>query len=119
MAQKEKSAVAVASSTAAAAAVPSRSSSSSATPAAGAGAGAVASGERWQAAIGNLGELGANVESLQKLLARKAVFVDDDIFSKASLAADQARTIKVLTCRCFLLPNPLLPSAPKVLLYCG
>lgn len=117
MAQKEKSAVAVASSTAAAAAVPSRSSSSSATPAAGAGA--VASGERWQAAIGNLGELGANVESLQKLLARKAVFVDDDIFSKASLAADQARTIKVLTCRCFLLPNPLLPSAPKVLLYCG
>lgn len=117
MAQKEKSAVAVASSTAAAAAVPSRSSSSSATPAAGAGA--VASGERWQAAIGNLGELGANVESLQKLLARKAVFVDDDIFSKASLAADQARTIKVLTCRCFLLPNPLLPSAPKVLLYRG
>ncbi|XP_062201970.1 uncharacterized protein LOC133904463 [Phragmites australis] len=88
MAQREKSAtVAVAPGTAAAAAVPSSSSSSGA-PAAG--------GERWSAAIGNLGELGANVESLQKLLARKAVFVDDDIFSKASLAADQARTIKVL-----------------------
>jgi len=35
------------------------------------------------------------VDALQKLLARKAVFVDEDIFSKASLAADQARTIKI------------------------
>jgi len=62
----------------------------------GAPAAVAASGERWGAAIGNLGELGANVDALQKLLARKAVFVDEDIFSKASLAADQARTIKVL-----------------------
>ncbi|KAM0855593.1 hypothetical protein ACQ4PT_049664 [Festuca glaucescens] len=82
MAQRDKSAVSVASSS-------SASLPSSAPPAA-------PSGERWGSAIGNLGELGANVESLQKLLARKAVFVDDDVFSKASLAADQARTIKVL-----------------------
>ncbi|CAM0949818.1 unnamed protein product [Alopecurus aequalis] len=80
MAQRDKSAVSVAS---------SASLSSSAPPVA-------PSGERWGAAIGNLGELGANVESLQKLLARKAVFVDDDVFSKASLAADQARSIKIL-----------------------
>ena len=78
MAQREKSSVAVA-------------SLSSSAPT------AVPSGERWGAAIGNLGELGANVESLQKLLARKAVFVDDDVFSKASLASEQARSIKVPT----------------------
>ncbi|KAJ1265455.1 hypothetical protein BS78_08G077800 [Paspalum vaginatum] len=86
-AQREKSG-AVAAGAAAASGSPSPSSSS--------GAQAAASGERWSAAIGNLGELGANVDALQRLLARKAVFVDDDIFSKASLAADQARTIKVL-----------------------
>jgi len=80
MAQRDKSAVSVAS---------SASLSSSAPP-------AVPSGERWGSSIGNLGELGAIVESLQKLLARKAVFVDEDVFSKASLAADQARTIKTL-----------------------
>ncbi|CAL4892100.1 unnamed protein product [Urochloa decumbens] len=84
-AQRERSAVA---SGAAAPGSPSPSSSSGAAPA--------ASGERWSAAIGNLGELGTNVDALQKLLGRKAVFVDDDIFSKASHAADQARTIKVL-----------------------
>ncbi|AQK39919.1 hypothetical protein Zm00014a_038842 [Zea mays] len=91
-AQREKSA-AVAVGPAHGAAVsgsPSPSSSS------GGPAAASSSGERWSAAIGNLGELGANVDALQKMLGRKAVFVDDDIFSKASLAADQARTIKVL-----------------------
>jgi hypothetical protein len=87
MAQRDRSgaAVAVAAPAPGAAAADSASSSSS----------GAAGGERWSSAIGNLGELGANVESLQKLLARKAVFVDEDIFSKASLAADQARTIKV------------------------
>jgi hypothetical protein len=92
-AQREKSA-AVAVGPAHGAAVsgsPSPSSSS------GGPAAASSSGERWSAAIGNLGELGANVDALQKMLGRKAVFVDDDIFSKASLAADQARTIKVYT----------------------
>lgn len=90
-AQREKSAVAAAHGGAAVSGSPSPSSSSG-----GLAAGAASSsGERWSAAIGNLGELGANVDALQKLLGRKAVFVDDDIFSKASLAADQARTIKV------------------------
>nr|ACG26932.1 hypothetical protein [Zea mays] len=90
-AQREKSAdVAVA--PAHGAAVSGSPSSSSGGPAVSASS----SGDRWSAAIGNLGELGANVDALQKLLGRKAVFVDDDIFSKASLAADQARTIKVL-----------------------
>jgi len=72
----------------------------------GAPAAVAASGERWGAAIGNLGELGANVDALQKLLARKSVFVDEDIFSKASLAADQARTIKVWYAACSPVPLP-------------
>jgi hypothetical protein len=112
-AQREKSA-AVAVGPAHGAAVsgsPSPSSSS------GGPAAASSSGERWSAAIGNLGELGANVDALQKMLGRKAVFVDDDIFSKASLAADQARTIKVytyvLSSRCCIrlsAPVVVLPS---------
>lgn len=53
-------------------------------------------GERWSGAMTNLTEMSSNLESLQKLLLTKAVFVDDDTFSKASLAADQARTIKLL-----------------------
>ncbi|GAB4838461.1 hypothetical protein Ancab_028005 [Ancistrocladus abbreviatus] len=52
--------------------------------------------ERWNAAIANLTEMSANLESLQKFLLKKAVFVDEETFSKASLAAEQARTIKVL-----------------------
>jgi len=98
-AQREKSAAAPAPGAAASGASPP--SSSSGAPAAGA-----AAGERWGAAIGNLGELGANVDALQKLLARKSVFVDEDIFSKASLAADQARTIKVWYAACSPVPLP-------------
>jgi hypothetical protein len=94
-AQREKSAAAVAPAATGGAAASGSPSPSSSSGAPAAAAAAAASGERWSAAIGNLGELGANVDGLQKLLARKAVFVDDDIFSKASLAADQARTIKV------------------------
>ncbi|GMH16389.1 hypothetical protein Nepgr_018230 [Nepenthes gracilis] len=52
--------------------------------------------ERWNAAIGNLTEMSANLESLQKILLKKAVFVDEETFAKASLASEQARTIKVL-----------------------
>ncbi|KAI0516203.1 hypothetical protein KFK09_008875 [Dendrobium nobile] len=55
-----------------------------------------AGGERWKAAIVNLSEMSANLDSLQKILAKKAVFVDDDTFSKASLIAEQARNIKAL-----------------------
>lgn len=56
---------------------------------------AKAGGDRWKAAIVNLSEMSANLDSLQKILAKKAVFVDDDTFSKASLIAEQARNIKV------------------------
>ncbi|KAJ9686967.1 hypothetical protein PVL29_015709 [Vitis rotundifolia] len=52
--------------------------------------------ERWSAAIGNLSEMTSNLESLQKLLLKKAVFVDEETFAKASLSSEQARTIKVL-----------------------
>uniref|UniRef100_A0A7C8YYX2 Uncharacterized protein n=1 Tax=Opuntia streptacantha TaxID=393608 RepID=A0A7C8YYX2_OPUST len=52
--------------------------------------------ERWNAAIANLTEMSGNLESLQKLLLKKAVFVDEETFSKASLISEQARTIKVL-----------------------
>ncbi|KAF3338106.1 hypothetical protein FCM35_KLT18693 [Carex littledalei] len=53
-------------------------------------------GERWQAAMGNLTEMGANLDSLQKFLSKKAVFVDEETFSRASLASEQARSIKTL-----------------------
>ncbi|CAL9754814.1 unnamed protein product [Musa acuminata subsp. burmannicoides] len=53
-------------------------------------------GERWKAAIMNLSEMGANLDAMQKLMAKKAVFVDEDTFVKASLISEQARTIKVL-----------------------
>uniref|UniRef100_A0A7N0TWL4 Tropomyosin n=1 Tax=Kalanchoe fedtschenkoi TaxID=63787 RepID=A0A7N0TWL4_KALFE len=53
-------------------------------------------GERWSGAIANLSEMNSNLDSLQKLLLKKAVFVDDDTFTKASLTSEQARTIKVL-----------------------
>lgn len=52
-------------------------------------------GERWKAALVNLSEMGTNVESLQKILVKKAVFVDEETFAKASLTSEQARTIKV------------------------
>ncbi|KAF9624552.1 hypothetical protein IFM89_011726 [Coptis chinensis] len=40
--------------------------------------------------------MGSNLDSLQKLVVKKAVFVDDETFSKASLSSQQARTIKAL-----------------------
>ncbi|ONH90573.1 hypothetical protein PRUPE_8G061800 [Prunus persica] len=52
--------------------------------------------ERWNGAISNLTEMSFNLESLQKLLLKKAVFVDEETFAKASLCSEQARTIKVL-----------------------
>lgn len=51
--------------------------------------------ERWTGAITNLTEMASNLESLQKLLLKKAVFVDEETFAKASLSSEQARTIKV------------------------
>ena len=52
--------------------------------------------ERWTSAISNITEMSSNLESLQKLLINKAVYVDQDSFSKASLTSEQARTIKTL-----------------------
>uniref|UniRef100_A0A2N9GK91 Uncharacterized protein n=1 Tax=Fagus sylvatica TaxID=28930 RepID=A0A2N9GK91_FAGSY len=52
--------------------------------------------ERWSGAITNLTEMASNLESLQKLLLKRAVFVDEETFAKASLSSEQARTIKVL-----------------------
>ncbi|KAJ4716899.1 hypothetical protein OWV82_011848 [Melia azedarach] len=52
--------------------------------------------ERWRGAIGNITEMYTNLESLQKLLLKKAVFVDEDTFAKASVTSEQSRTIKVL-----------------------
>lgn len=51
--------------------------------------------ERWSAAIANLSEISNNLDSLENLLIKKAVYVDEDTFNKASLTSDQARTIKV------------------------
>ncbi|KAJ6410932.1 hypothetical protein OIU84_007647 [Salix udensis] len=52
--------------------------------------------ERWKGAIANLTEMTWNLDSLQKLLLKKAVFVDEETFSKASLTSEQARSIKIL-----------------------
>ncbi|KAA8536466.1 hypothetical protein F0562_028944 [Nyssa sinensis] len=52
--------------------------------------------ERWSAAIANLSEMTTNLDSLQKLLIKKAVYVDEETFAKASISSEQARTIKVL-----------------------
>jgi hypothetical protein len=52
--------------------------------------------ERWKGAIANLTEMTLNLDSLQKLLLKKAVFVNEETFSKASLTSEQARSIKVL-----------------------
>ncbi|WVY96825.1 hypothetical protein V8G54_028976, partial [Vigna mungo] len=46
--------------------------------------------------IPNFSSLHCNLESLQKLVLTKVIFIDDDAFSKAFLTADQARFIKLL-----------------------
>ncbi|KAG9439074.1 hypothetical protein H6P81_019239 [Aristolochia fimbriata] len=63
--------------------------------------------ERWGAAIANLAEMGSNLESLQKLLLKKAVFVDEETFAKASLTSEQAKTIKALEQRVATLEREL------------
>ncbi|XP_068657499.1 uncharacterized protein [Aristolochia californica] len=63
--------------------------------------------ERWGAAIANLTEMGSNLESLQKLLLKKAVFVDEETFTKASLTSEQAKTIKALEQRVATLEREL------------
>ncbi|KAG5229488.1 myosin heavy chain [Salix suchowensis] len=51
--------------------------------------------ERWKGAIANLTEMTWNLDSLQKLLLKKAIFVDEETFSKASITSEQARSIKL------------------------
>ena len=53
------------------------------------------SDERWKGSLENITEMASNLDSLQKLLLKKAVFVEEDTFSRASLVSEQARTIKV------------------------
>lgn len=53
-------------------------------------------GERWKMALVNLSEMGTTLESLQTILAKKAVFVDNDTFSKATIISEQTRNIKAL-----------------------
>ncbi|CAI9104016.1 OLC1v1002620C1 [Oldenlandia corymbosa var. corymbosa] len=64
--------------------------------------------ERWSSAITNLSEMAANLDSLQKLLVKKAVYVDDETFAKASISSEQARTIKMMYTR---ETNPDVPSS--------
>ncbi|KVI10928.1 uncharacterized protein LOC112507924 [Cynara cardunculus var. scolymus] len=52
--------------------------------------------QRWSAAIANLSDLSNNLTSIEKLLIKKAVYVDANTFNKASLISEQARSIKVL-----------------------
>ncbi|XP_043706806.1 uncharacterized protein LOC122656380 [Telopea speciosissima] len=52
--------------------------------------------ERWKASLVNLSEMGANLDSLQKLIMKKAVYVDEETFAKTSLSSEQARIIKAL-----------------------
>lgn len=63
--------------------------------------------ERWTSAITNISEMAANLESLQKLLIKKAVYVDEETFAKASLTSEQARTIKTLEQRVATLEREL------------
>ncbi|VVB17968.1 unnamed protein product [Arabis nemorensis] len=52
--------------------------------------------DRWKGSIDNITEMASNLDSLQKLLLKKAVFVEEDTFARASLVSEQSRTIKVL-----------------------
>ncbi|XP_042503214.1 uncharacterized protein LOC122080330 isoform X2 [Macadamia integrifolia] len=52
--------------------------------------------EGWKASLVNLREMAANLDSLQKLIVKKAIFVDEETFAKASLSSEQARIIKAL-----------------------
>ena len=61
--------------------------------------------DRWSGAVANITEMASNLESLQKILVKKAVYVDDETFARASLCSEQARTIKVTRTRfCIFFP---------------
>ncbi|XP_056842405.1 uncharacterized protein LOC108860497 isoform X1 [Raphanus sativus] len=52
--------------------------------------------DRWKGSLQNITEMASNLDALQKLLLKKAVFVEEDTFARASLISEQSRTIKVL-----------------------
>jgi hypothetical protein len=51
--------------------------------------------ERWSSALVNVTELGSSLESLQRLLLDKAVYMDEEAFAQASAKSHQTRIIKV------------------------
>ncbi len=51
--------------------------------------------ERWSSALLNVTELGSSLESLQRLLLDKAVYMDEEAFAQASAKSHQTRIIKV------------------------
>jgi hypothetical protein len=51
--------------------------------------------ERWSSALLNVTELGSSLESLQRLLLDKAVYMDEEAFGQASAKSHQTRVIKV------------------------
>nr|POE57131.1 hypothetical protein CFP56_34096 [Quercus suber] len=79
--------------------------------------------ERWSGAITNPTEMASNLESLQKLLLKKAVFVDEETFAKASLSSEQARTIKIDPVAVQSTSSPLVEdrssSSPKYIVVHG
>ncbi|KAG2293475.1 hypothetical protein Bca4012_005527 [Brassica carinata] len=52
--------------------------------------------DRLKGSLENITEMASNLDSLQKLLLKKAVFVGEDTFARASLVSEQARAIKIL-----------------------
>lgn len=45
----------------------------------------------------NVSEMASILDSLQRILTKKAVFVDDDTFARASLISEQARSTTIKT----------------------
>lgn len=56
------------------------------------------SSERFTAAVANVRELGQSLDSLERLLLGKAVYVDEEVYANASVIAQQTRKAKVYTC---------------------
>ncbi|KAG6571681.1 hypothetical protein SDJN03_28409, partial [Cucurbita argyrosperma subsp. sororia] len=53
--------------------------------------------DRWSGAVANITEMASNLESLQKILVKKAVYVDDETFARASLCSEQVLEQRVET----------------------
>lgn len=55
------------------------------------------SSERFTAALTNVTELGQSLDSLERLVLGKAVYVDEEVYANASVIAQQTRKAKVYT----------------------